>query len=112
RAHITSPWMALVLIYVITALFTELITNNAAAVLVFPLALGVAEQLGVSPMPFIVAVMFAASASFMTPLGYQTNLMVMGPGGYRFTDYLRIGVPMSLLAGAVSITLIPLVWPF
>ncbi|MHA7919287.1 SLC13 family permease, partial [Alloalcanivorax xenomutans] len=112
RAHITSPWMALVLIYVITALFTELITNNAAAVLVFPLALGVAEQLGVSPTPFIVAVMFAASASFMTPLGYQTNLMVMGPGGYRFTDYLRIGVPMSLLAGAVSITLIPLVWPF
>ncbi|MEX2523534.1 MAG: SLC13 family permease [Gammaproteobacteria bacterium] len=109
---ITSPWLALLLVYVITAVFTEVITNNAAAVLVFPIALGVAEQLGVSPLPYIVAVMFAASASFMTPLGYQTNLMVMGPGGYRFTDYLRIGFPMALIAMAVNTTLIPLVWPF
>tara|TARA_R110001606_G_scaffold399258_1_gene582796 strand:+ start:8644 stop:10416 length:1773 start_codon:yes stop_codon:yes gene_type:complete len=110
--HISSPWLALLAIYVITAIFTEVITNNAAAVLVFPLATGVADQLGVSPMPFIVAVMFAASASFMTPIGYQTNLMVMGPGGYRFTDYLRIGIPMSLIAAAVSTALIPLVWGF
>ncbi len=109
---IQSPWLALLLVYLITALFTEVITNNAAAVLVFPIATGVAEQLGVSPLPFIVAVMFAASASFMTPLGYQTNLMVMGPGGYRFTDYLKIGVPMSLVAATVSVGLIPLVWPF
>jgi len=109
---VQSPWVALLVVYLITALFTELITNNAAAVLVFPIATGVAEQLGVSPLPYIVAVMFAASASFMTPLGYQTNLMVMGPGGYRFTDYLRIGIPMALVAMAVNVTLIPLVWPF
>jgi len=109
---IRSPWLALLIVYLITAIFTEVITNNAAAVLVFPIALGVAEQLGVSPLPYIVAVMFAASASFMTPLGYQTNLMVMGPGGYRFTDYLRIGFPMALIAMAVTTTVIPMVWPF
>jgi len=89
-----------------------MITNNAAAVLVFPIAIGVAEQLGVSPMPFIVAVMFAASASFMTPLGYQTNLMVMGPGGYTFRDYLKIGFPMSVVVAVISLTVIPMVWGF
>lgn len=109
---IRSPWLALLIIYLITSMFTEVITNNAAAVLVFPIALSVAEQLGANPVPFIVAVMFAASASFMTPLGYQTNLMVMGPGGYRFTDYLRIGLPMALIAMAVTTTVIPLVWSF
>jgi di/tricarboxylate transporter len=107
-----SPFMALVIVYLLTAAFTEMITNNAAAVLVFPIALGVAEQLGVSPMPFIVAVMFAASASFMTPLGYQTNLMVMGPGGYTFRDYVRIGLPMSVVVAVISLTVIPLVWGF
>ncbi len=107
-----SPWTALILVYFITALFTELITNNAAAVLIFPVALEVAEKFGVSPLPFIVAVMFAASASFMTPLGYQTNLMVMGPGGYKYVDYLKVGLPMSLIVGAVSLLLIPLFWPF
>jgi di/tricarboxylate transporter len=107
-----SPWTALILVYLITALFTELITNNAAAVLIFPVALEVAEKFGVSPLPFIVAVMFAASASFMTPLGYQTNLMVMGPGGYKYVDYLKVGLPMSLIVGAVSLLLIPLFWPF
>jgi len=88
------------------------ITNNAAAVLMFPIALAVSEQLGVNFLPFAVAVMFAASASFITPLGYQTNLMVYGPGRYRFTDYLRLGVPLSLLIGSVAIGLIPLVWGF
>lgn len=107
-----SPFWALVLVYVLTVVFTEMITNNAAAVLVFPIALGIAEQLGVSPMPFIVAVMFAASASFMTPLGYQTNLMVMGPGGYTFRDYVKIGLPMSVLVGSISLTVIPVVWGF
>lgn len=107
-----SPWLALIGVYLITILFTELITNNAAAVLVFPIATGVAQQLGVSPMPYVVAVMFAASASFLTPIGYQTNLMVMGPGGYRLSDYFRFGIPMTLVAGAVSTTLIPLVWGF
>ncbi|MFL1484436.1 SLC13 family permease [Marinobacter sp. LN3S78] len=107
-----TPWLALALIYVLTAAFTEVITNNAAAVLMFPIALAVSEQLGVNFIPFAVAVMFAASASFITPLGYQTNLMVYGPGRYQFTDYMRIGVPLSLLVGTTAVLLIPLVWGF
>ena len=107
-----SPWLALVLIYLLTVIFTELITNNAAAVLMFPIAVAVAEGLGVDFMPFVIAVTIAASASFMTPLGYQTNLMVLGPGGYRFTDYLRVGAPLSLLVCAIAVTIIPQVWPF
>ena len=107
-----TPWVALALVYGLTALFTELITNNAAAVLMFPIALAVSEQLGVNFLPFAVAVIFAASASFITPLGYQTNLMVYGPGRYRFTDYMRIGIPLSLLVAAVALGLIPLVWGF
>lgn len=107
-----SPWLALVLIYVLTAFFTEVITNNAAAVLMFPIALALSEHLGVSFLPFAVAVMFAASASFITPLGYQTNLMVYGPGRYQFTDYMRVGVPLSLLVGVIAVTLIPVFWPF
>ena len=107
-----TPWLALALVYLCTVAFTELITNNAAAVLMFSVALATAEHLGVSPTPFVVAVMFAASASFLTPLGYQTNLMVMGPGGYRTTDYLRLGLPMMLIVGTISILLIPHVWSF
>jgi len=107
-----SPWVALVLIYFLTAVFTEMITNNAAAVLMFPIALAVSQQLGVNFLPYAVAVMFAASASFITPLGYQTNLMVFGPGRYRFGDYVRIGLPLSLLAGAVVLSLVPLFWAF
>lgn len=107
-----SPWLALAIVYLLTTLFTEVITNNAAAVLMFPIALALSEQLGVSFLPFAIAVMFAASASFITPLGYQTNLMVYGPGRYRFTDYVRIGLPLSLLVGLTAIGLIPLVWSF
>ncbi|WP_417227635.1 SLC13 family permease [Amphritea sp.] len=107
-----TPWQALILMYLITVLFTELITNNAAAVLMFPVAMALANQLGVNYMPFVVAVMFAASASFITPLGYQTNLMVYGPGGYQFTDYARLGIPLSITVAVVSLTLIPQVWPF
>ena len=87
-------------------------SNNAAAVLVFPIAVDVAKSLGADPLPFVVAVMIGASASFLTPLGYQTNLMVMGPGGYSFSDYLRLGLPVSLAVGTVSVALIPLIWPF
>lgn len=107
-----APWLALAMVYALTVFFTELITNNGAAVLMFPIAVEVAAQLDVSFMPFVLAVMFAASASFMTPLGYQTNLMVLGPGGYRFTDYLKVGAPMSLVVGAVVVGLVPLVWSF
>ncbi len=94
------------------ALLTELVTNNAAAVISFPVVVAAAEHLGVSPMPFVVAVMFAASASFLTPIGYQTNLMVYGPGGYRVSDYLRVGAPLNLLSAVVALGLIPLIWPF
>lgn len=106
-----TPVLALILVYIMTSMFTEVITNNAAAVLMFPICSAVAEQSGVSIMPFAVAVMFAASASFMTPIGYQTNLMVYGPGGYRTLDYLKIGIPMNLLAGLVSLPMILFFWP-
>ncbi|EMP55959.1 TrkA domain-containing protein [Marinobacter santoriniensis NKSG1] len=107
-----TPWFSLFVVYLLTALFTEVITNNAAAVLMFPIALAISDQLGVSPLPFAVAVMFAASASFVTPLGYQTNLMVYGPGRYQFADYVKIGLPLSFLVGAVAIALIPFIWSF
>ncbi|WP_110689383.1 SLC13 family permease [Salinicola endophyticus] len=110
--QIHTPWLALLFVYVMTVLFTEMITNNAAAVLMFPIAMAVSDQLGVDFMPFVIAVTIAASASFMTALGYQTNLMVMGPGGYRMHDYLKLGVPLSLIVGVVSVTLIPLIWHF
>jgi di/tricarboxylate transporter len=107
-----SPWLALLAIYVICSIFTEVITNNAAAVLVFPIAEATAVSLGVSVLPFAVVIMMAASASFATPIGYQTNLMVYGPGGYRFTDYVRIGLPLNILLGAVTVALAPFIWPF
>lgn len=106
------PWLVLLAVFAITSLFTEMITNNAAAVLVFPVALSAAQGLGVNPMPFMICLMIAASASFSSPLGYQTNLMVFGPGGYRFADYLRFGLPLNLLTMAVAVTIAPLVWPF
>lgn len=106
------PWIALALIYLLTVIFTEMITNNAAAVLMFPVALAVAQQLDVSFMPFAIAIMFAASASFITPLGYQTNLMVYGPGGYHISDYLKIGSPLSLLIGVTVILSTPFIWSF
>ena len=107
-----SPHFSLGLIYLMTTLFTAFITNNAAAVIVFPIALTLAETLAVNPTPFIIAIMLAASASFATPIGYQTNLMVYGPGGYQFRDYLRIGLPLSFILGILTIALIPLIWRF
>ncbi|MEZ4632082.1 MAG: SLC13 family permease [Deinococcales bacterium] len=106
------PWLSLAVIYGVTMLFTELITNNAAAVLIFPIAQATAQNLGVDFMPFAIVIMMAASASFATPIGYQTNLMVMGPGGYRFSDYFRIGIPLNLLMWLVTVLLVPLFWPF
>jgi di/tricarboxylate transporter len=107
-----QPWLALLAVYAITSVFTELITNNAAAVLVFPIAEATAQSLGVSLWPFAAVVMVAASASFATPIGYQTNLMVYGPGGYRFSDYFRIGAPINVLLGVIAVLLAPLIWPF
>lgn len=111
-ATASNPWLALAALYVATALMTETVTNNAAAALMFPFALAISGDLGVNPIPFVVAVMIAASAAFATPLGYQTNLMVYGPGNYRFTDYLRAGVPMDLLVMTVTLLVVPRVWPF
>ncbi len=108
-----GPIAALAAIYIITSLLTELITNNAAAVLVFPFCLETARLYdNASPKPFLMALILAASASFMTPIGYQTNMMVYGPGGYRFGDFLRIGAPLNLLLWIVATVLIPLCWPF
>jgi len=108
----SQPWIALALVYLTTCICTEIITNNAAAALIFPIAMNTAGQLGVSFMPFVMCIMVAASASFATPIGYQTNLMVYGPGGYRFGDYLRIGIPLDLTIGCVTVALTPLIWPF
>jgi di/tricarboxylate transporter len=112
RAGAFGPLVVLALVYLLTATFTEFITNNAAAVIVFPFAVAISADLGVSPRPFIMAITFAASASLITPLGYQTNLMVYGPGGYKFTDFVRVGLPLSLLLFATAVLLIPKVWPF
>ena len=89
---------------------TEVITNNAAAVLVIPIVLSMTATMGVAAEPFVIAVMMAASASFATPLGYQTNMMVFGPGGYRFGDFVRVGLPMNLFIGALTVTVIALVY--
>ena len=107
-----APWLALLGTYLATVLCTEMVTNNAAAVLMVPIGLATAEALGVNHLPFLFAIMIGASASFATPVGYQTNLMVYGPGGYRFSDYLRIGIPLSILVGCITVTLAPMIWPF
>lgn len=107
-----DPWLALALVYVFTSILTEMVTNNAVAVLMTPIAVGLAASLAVDPRPFVIAVMFAASASFATPIGYQTNTLVYGAGGYRFSDFLRIGVPMNLIVGAATVLLVPILWPF
>ncbi len=107
-----NPWLALGIIYFTTVLVTELITNNAAAALMFPFAMATATNLEVSPFPFVIAIMIAASAGFATPIGYQTNLMVYGPGGYRFSDYVKVGLPLDVLIGIVTIGLTPLVFKF
>jgi di/tricarboxylate transporter len=107
-----NPWMTLAVLYILTMAFTELLTNNAAAALAFPIAMATAEALHVHYMPFVIAIAMAASCGFATPIGYQTNLMVYGPGGYHFSDYLRFGGLLNLVIAAVTIALTPLVWPF
>ncbi|MEZ6067720.1 MAG: SLC13 family permease [Planctomycetaceae bacterium] len=107
-----GPTGALLAIYLVTSLVTELITNNAAAVLMFPFCLEIARQFGIDPRPMVVALTLAASASFMTPIGYQTNMMVFGPGGYRFSDFIRIGGPLHVVLTVVATLLIPRIWNF
>jgi len=98
-------------VYLITALFTEILSNNAIAALMAPIAIGVAQELGASARPFVIAVMFAASAAFSTPIGYQTNTYVYGIGGYKFGDFLRIGIPLNVLCFVVAMLVVPEVWP-
>ncbi|WP_127144835.1 SLC13 family permease [Pelagibacterium montanilacus] len=108
---LVSPLFALGVIYLLCSFLTEVVTNNAVAVIVTPIAIGLAASLGVDPRPFVVAVMFAASASFLTPIGYQTNTLVYSAGGYRFFDFVRIGSVMNLIAFACAMVLIPIFWP-
>ncbi|MBI6630903.1 SLC13 family permease [Pontibaca salina] len=105
------PFLVVWAIYLLTSILTELVSNNAVAVVVTPIAIGLASAMGFDPRPLVVAVMIAASAAFATPIGYQTNMMVYGPGGYRFTDFLRVGIPLNLSIGLLASALIPLIWP-
>ena len=98
-------------LYLLTSVLTEMVSNNAVAVVITPLAIGIAAQLGMDPRPLVVAVMVAASASFGTPIGYQTNMLVYGPGGYKFTDFLRVGIPLNLSIGVLASLCIPWFWP-
>jgi di/tricarboxylate transporter len=107
-----GPIATLAVVYILGSFITELITNNAAAVLMFPFAVEIAKIYDASPRPFIMAIVLAASASFMTPIGYQTNMMVYGPGGYRFSDFFRIGAPLHLVLWCVAVALVPYFWPF
>ncbi len=106
-----NPYVLLIGFYVLAVVFTELISNAAVAAMLFPLAVALAAAGGFSPRPFAMALALAASLSFITPIGYQTNLMVMGPGGYQPRDYLRAGLPLMLIVGTVALILIPLAWP-
>lgn len=107
-----APYLALSSVFLCTAALSAIATNNAAAVIMFPIALSASQTLGVEFLPFAVTIMVAASASFATPIGYQTNLMVYGAGGYRFNDYLVFGTPLTILVGIVTILVTPIVWPF
>lgn len=106
-----TPWLLLILTYITISILTEVITNNAAALLMLPIVLEITEKADLNNVPFVFAIMMAASASFATPLGYQTNIMVYGPGEYRFTDFLRAGIPMNIVAAIVAITVLLIGWP-
>jgi di/tricarboxylate transporter len=107
-----GPTVSLGMIYFVTVLLTEILSNNAAAALMFPVGVAAAHQLGVDPRGFVIGVTVAASCGFATPFGYQTHLIVYGPGGYRFMDFVRTGLPLDILCGLVAIAVIPIVWPF
>ncbi|MEM6595557.1 MAG: SLC13 family permease, partial [Pseudomonadota bacterium] len=98
-------------VYLLTSVLTELVSNNAVAVVVTPIAIGLASAVGIDPRPLVVAVMVAASASFATPIGYQTNMLVYGPGGYKFTDFMKVGIPLNLSIGILASAVIPFIWP-
>ncbi|MGC9368253.1 MAG: SLC13 family permease [Paracoccaceae bacterium] len=105
------PFLIVWAVFVLTSVLTELVSNNAVAVVVTPIAIGLGQAIGVDPRALVVAVMVAASASFSTPIGYQTNMLVYGAGGYKFTDFLRVGIPLNLSIGLLASVLIPFIWP-
>ncbi|MBT8389114.1 MAG: SLC13 family permease, partial [Altererythrobacter sp.] len=105
------PWAIVWAIYLLTSVLTELVTNNAVAVVVTPIAIGLAGALGIDPRPLVIAVMVAASAAFSTPIGYQTNMLVYGPGGYKFSDFLKVGIPLNLSIGLLASFLLPVIRP-
>jgi di/tricarboxylate transporter len=105
-----GPWALLACVYALTSIFTATMTNNAAAVLMFPIAIGLAIEGQLNPMPFVVAITVAASCEFSTPIGYQTNLMVMGPGGYKWLDYTKFGGPLTILCGVMCVVLAPMMF--
>ncbi|MAN57006.1 MAG: SLC13 family permease [Paracoccus sp. (in: a-proteobacteria)] len=105
------PWGLVLAVYMLSTALTETVTNNAVAVIVTPVAISLGQQLGVDPRPLVVAVMMGASASFATPIGYQTNTLVYGPGGYRFSDFIRVGLPLNLLMAVTASAVIPIFWP-
>jgi di/tricarboxylate transporter len=106
-----SPFFMILAVYFLGLMLTEFLSNNAVAVIYTPIVIELAQQLGVDPRGFVVAVMFSASVAFATPVGYQTNMMVYGPGGYRFSDFMRVGIPLNILTGLVASALIPVIWP-
>lgn len=105
------PFLIVWAVYLLTSVLTELVSNNAVAVVVTPIAIGLADAMGLDARPLVVAVMVAASASFATPIGYQTNMMVFGPGGYKFSDFIKVGVPLNLSIGLIASAAIPFIWP-
>tara|TARA_R110000868_G_scaffold107263_7_gene293459 strand:- start:557 stop:2449 length:1893 start_codon:yes stop_codon:yes gene_type:complete len=107
-----GPVGVLLAVYVLTSALTEMVSNNAVAVLIGPLVIAIAHQLGLDPKPFIMAVMFAASASFATPIGYQTNTFVYGAGGYKFMDFVRVGLPLNIIFAIIAVVIIPIFYPF
>jgi di/tricarboxylate transporter len=106
-----SPFVLILCVYLLGLILTEFLSNNAVAVIYTPIAIELAQNLGHDPRPFVVAVMFSATLAFATPIGYQTNMMVYGPGGYKFSDYVKVGLPLNILIWLVCSALIPLIWP-
>jgi len=107
-----SPYLLVFAVYALTSFLTEIVSNNAVAVIVTPLVISLAQTLGVDPRPLVMVVMIGASASFATPIGYQTNTLVYGPGGYKFSDFIRFGVPLNVISAIVTTIAVPLLYSF